>query len=82
MWNETRKRLPTKRCNVGTDWSELKGFDIYYISFLFMSEPKAKALGNFRFYRKVERVYKEALRQTKQIANVRAKLHTEQIIKP
>ena len=47
-----------------------------------MSEPKAKALGNFRFYRKVERVYKEALRQTKQIANVRAKLHTEQIIKP
>ena len=48
-----------------------------------MSEQRQRRrVIQFCFYRKVERVYKVALRaRTKQIANVKAKLHTEQIIK-
>ena len=48
-----------------------------------MSEQKQRRwVIQFCFYRKVERVDKVALRaRTKKIANVKAKLHTEQIIK-
>ena len=39
-------------------------------------------MGNFCFYRKVERVYKVALREDElEIANVKPKLHTEQVNK-
>ena len=56
--NKTRKRLPTKWCNEGTDWRLVKGFDINYITVLFMSaQRQIKVAGNFCFYRKVERVY-------------------------
>ena len=47
---------------MGTDWRLVKGFDINYINCSRHVRAKAKAVGNFCFYRKVERVYKVALR--------------------
>ena len=75
MWDKTRKRLPTKWYNVGTDWRLVKSFYINYITVVHV-RAKAKATGNFCFHRKVERGYKVALRSDE----TNSKLHTEQII--
>ena len=45
MWNKTREHLPTKCCNVGTDWKLVKGFDANYITVVHV-RAKAKALAN------------------------------------
>ena len=42
MLNKTRKRLPTKWFNVGTDWRLVKGFDINYLTIIFMSGQRQR----------------------------------------
>ena len=60
MRNKIRKWLPTKWYNVATDWR------LYKLQNGFHSvRAKAKAVGNFCFYRNVDRVYIGTLRKTR-----------------
>ena len=66
------KRLPTKWCNVGTDWSLVKGFDINFIIVPFLSEQRQRPRVFFCFYHKVERVYRLALRADETFATTKS----------
>ena len=73
IYGITHKRLPTKCCNVGKDWSLVKGFNINYANVLSMSEQRQR--------RWVFSVFCVQGSGPKQITNDKVKLHTGDIIK-
>ena len=71
MWNKTRKRMPTKWCNVRTDWSLVKGFDINYLTLLFMSEQRQRRWVISVFIAKQKECTRQHSQRTKLITNTK-----------